>query len=501
MYLQDYAAARGSFSFDVCKVKRTARFKTRMIYSFCGLYNDALDTDSRIWCPDSLLDSYSKNGINAIWIQGVLYRLAHFPFDPSLSQGMDQRIARLKELSERCADYGIKVFLYLNEPRAMEEVFFKKHPTIMGAKRRTLRCMCSSAPEVSEYVRSATESICKAVPQLGGIFVISASENLNNCRAWIMSEDCPQCKKRSISDIASQVCNQISEAAHKANPDLKVIIWDWGWRRPELMDAVEFEAYIKALDPNVIVMSGRERGIPIIKGGVKGEIEDYTLCVTGVGEMARDAWRWAREAGHETAAKVQINNTWECSTIPYLPLFRTVETVIDDVAREGVSHLMLSWTLGGAPSPSIKIVSQKFFETEGDLKQKPDIYASIYRKDADAVKKVTNIFCDAFYEYPFSHGGIYNCPGNSGAANLLYEKETGFHATMTGFAYDDLTQWRCHYPEDVYEGQFEKLCDMWLEGLALLESTDAHELEDIAEAAYIQLRSATNQVCSGKKPR
>jgi len=494
VYLEDIAKARGTFSFEPCTLKRKARFKTRIIYSFCGLYNDALDTDSKSWCPDLLLENYSKNGINGIWIQGILYRLAHFPFEPSLSSEMEKRLERLNELIERCADYGIKVFLYFNEPRAMEEAFFEKHPAIMGAKRRTLRCMCSSAPEVSEYVSSAIESICKSASGLGGIFVISSSENLNNCRAWTMDEECPRCSNRPMSEIASQVCNCISEAAHRVNPDIKVIIWDWGWRRPELMDGTELEKYVKALEPRSIVMSGRERGIPIVKGGIQGEIEDYTLCVTGVGEMAKDAWKWARETNHETAAKLQINNSWECSTIPYLPLFRTVETIVDDVAREGVEHLMLSWTLGGAPSPNIKVISRKFFDTFGADSADDDILASIYGKDAAVVKKATDILCDAFSEFPFAHQGIYTGPANGGAANLLYEKATGFKATMTCFAYDDIDTWRCQYPEDVYEKQFEKMSDMWLDGLKLLEATDACELKDMAEAVYIQLRSGTNQI-------
>jgi len=494
VYLEDCANAIGAFRFEIGKIKRSARFKTRLIYSFCGLYNDALDVDSQIWCPDELLENYSRNGINAIWLQGILYRLALFPFEPSLSEGMDERIARLNSLIERCAEYGIKVFLYLNEPRAMEEVFFEKHPTLMGAKRRTLRCMCSSSKEVEEYVRGAVESLCQSVPKLGGIFVISASENLNNCRAWTMQKSCPRCASKPINEIAARVCNWISESAHRVNPDLKVIIWDWGWRRAELMNASELEAYIKELDSNAIVMSGRERGIPISKGGIPGEIEDYTLCVTGIGEMARDAWRWARESGHETAAKLQINNTWECSTIPYIPLFKTVETIVDEVSKEGVDHLMLSWTLGGAPSPNIKVISRKFFKTEGASEPANKIYASIYGKDADTVRAATDLFCNAFFEYPFSHGGIYKGPANGGVANLLFEKETGFDATMTCFAYDDLTHWRNQYPEDVYEHQFKKMCDMWQQGLELLAPTDATELKDMAEAVYIQLRSSENQI-------
>ncbi|MBQ4527024.1 MAG: hypothetical protein II998_03025 [Clostridia bacterium] len=494
VYLSDVANAKGCFGFDFGKIKRRAKFKTRIIYSFCGLYNDALDSDSTLWCPDSLLDSYSKSGINAIWIQGILYRLAHFPFDPSLSKGMEQRIEKLNILIERASLYGIKIFLYLNEPRAMEEAFFKAHPQIMGAKRRTLRSMCSSAPEVEKYVSDAVESICKSAKNLGGIFMISSSENLNNCRAWMMDEPCPKCANVPMSEIAAKVNNTITKAAHRVNPNLKVIAWDWGWRREELMDGEEVEKFVKSLVPGTIVMSGRERGIPIEKGGIKGEIEDYTLCETGIGEMARDAWRWAAESGNETAAKLQINNTWECSTIPYLPLFKTLEQILSNVEAEGVSHLMLSWTLGGAPSPNIKVASARFFETTGETAEITDVYTSLFGDDAKEVKIATDKFSDAFCEFPFAHQGIYKGPANGGAANLLYDNNTGLTATMTCFAYDDLETWRCQYPEEIYESQFEKMANMWSEGLEALKDVKDKELKAMAEATCIQLQSAANQI-------
>lgn len=493
VHLEDMANAAGSFSFKKCHLKRTAKFKTRLIYSFCGLYNDAADTDSRIWCPDGLLESYSKVGVNAIWIQGILYRLAHFPFEPSLSVGMEERIANINDFIARCKEYGIKVFLYFNEPRAMEEPFFEKHPDIKGAKIRTVRCLCSSSDKVKHYVSEAVESVCRAIPELGGIFTISSSENKNNCRCWTMDEPCPICSQRSLSDVASEINNLVIDAAHRVNPELKVIIWDWGWRREGLMSGEDVEAFIKNLSPGAIVMSGRERGIPIEKGGIKGEIEDYTLCVTGVGEMAKDAWRWARRAGLETAAKLQINNTWECSTIPYLPLFRTVETIVADVEKEGVEHIMLSWTLGGAPSPNIKVISAKFFDTEGDGEVQ-DVYHFLYGSDAPVVKKATDKFCDALSEFPFSHRGVYAGPANGGVANLLFAHATGLEATMTCYSYDDLESWRQQYPEEIFEKQYEKMTSLWGEGLAFIRDVQDEELKNMATAVYIQLQSSENQI-------
>ena len=69
--------------------------------------------------PEGLLREYAESGVNGIWLQAVLYKLVEFPFDPSLSDGREKRIERLRELIGLCARHGLKVYLYLNEPRAM----------------------------------------------------------------------------------------------------------------------------------------------------------------------------------------------------------------------------------------------------------------------------------------------------------------------------------------------------------------------------------------------
>ena len=57
-------------------------------------------------------------------LRGVLFQLSEFPFDKNLSAGFEQRLERLRKFTERLDKYGIKLFLYLNEPRTMPEEFF-----------------------------------------------------------------------------------------------------------------------------------------------------------------------------------------------------------------------------------------------------------------------------------------------------------------------------------------------------------------------------------------
>jgi hypothetical protein len=89
--------------------------------------------------------------------------------------------------------------------------------------------------------------------------------------------------------------------------------------------------------------------------------------------------------------------------------------------------------------------------------------------------------------------------------NLLFEKATGYAATMIGFPYDDLDSWRGnHYPEDIFEEQFRKLSVGWADVIEQLKLarriiTDENaaaltDLMNVSEAAYCHFRSTYLQI-------
>src|SRR2546423_1417215 len=80
----------------------------------------------------SPLPSLAASGVNGVWLQAVLYRLAPFPWDLALSEHYQERQHNLRELVERAKKHGIGVYLYLNEPRAMPGSFFARHPELRG---------------------------------------------------------------------------------------------------------------------------------------------------------------------------------------------------------------------------------------------------------------------------------------------------------------------------------------------------------------------------------
>jgi hypothetical protein len=205
---------------------------------------------------------------------------------------------------------------------------------------------------------------------------------------------------------------------------------------------------------------------------------------------------------------VQINNTWELSAVPYLPVMNLVAAHCDHLSRAGVNGLMLSWSLGGYPSPNLQI-AKRVMELPNIRQDQilADLALQRYGRGGIADRDgfdAWRCFSEAFETYPFNVTVVYRCPVQFGPANLLWAKPTGYKSTMIGFPYDDLTGWRGPYPSHIFAGQFEKLSLEWKAGLRLLEQvvrrapparqSDAKADLRYAKAAYCHFQSTANQV-------
>ena len=466
------------FEYSVPNISREGKeiFKTRMIYAFSGLYQHAFDVPSEVYLPDEQLEAYRALGVNGIWTQGMLSGLVEFPFEPSISAGCAERLARMRKMTERLAKYGIKLYLYINEPRYMPLSFFEKHPDIKGHERNEGAALCTSTEKVRNYIRDSIEKICREVPLIGGFFMITRSENLTNC--YSHSGDinvectCPRCSKRSVPEVISELINTVADAAHSVSGDIKVFAWGWAWRGFS-------EEIIRRLRKDVILLAQSELDVPFEIGGVRGNVVDYSMSIIGPGDKAKSEWSVAKECGLEVGAKVQISTTWEASTVPAIPVSPLIDDHIRGLLDEGVEHLMLSWTLGGYPCNNIATAAKYFYE----------------KSCSDApVYEAEKLFAEAFREFPFHMNTLYKGPQNAGPSNPLFPAPSGYKATMTCFAYDDLERWRSIYPVDIFEDQFRKLCEGWERGLALIDEADESEVAVMARAAYCIFKSSYDQI-------
>jgi hypothetical protein len=204
---------------------------------------------------------------------------------------------------------------------------------------------------------------------------------------------------------------------------------------------------------------------------------------------------------------MQVNCTWELSALPYLPVMNLVAQHCNNVVEAGNDGLMLSWTLGGYPSPNLELVDQFF----GNHK-KPEIQDALTevaaaRYGRAAIRDILqawSTFSEAYAEFPYDSGMLYLAPMQVGPANPLYLKPTGYAATMVGIPYDAVDLWRGPYPAAVFADQFLKVASRWLEGLNIwreaiqktpagLYRTNLEEDLRLAEAALFHFKSVANQ--------
>lgn len=475
--------------------------KERFASSYSAKYSGALLDDELSDYPIEYLERLKGVGIKGIWISDTLRNLAEFPFDPSLSPDYKIRVANLKKLTERCAKMDIGVYLYINEPRSLPDDFFVKYPDLRGQKTdEGTYCLCTSNKTVLDYIYNAIKSLSESVPLLKGIMTITMSENPTHCysRRWGETEklhtECPRCSKRKPEEIVSELNNTIARGLKDGNGKTKLITNAWGWRDfRELSDDNAVFRCIDALDTDIEVLCVSEYAKEFVRGGVKGIVEDYSISVVGPGEFSKTLLSYAKSKGHNIWTKLQLNNSWECSGVPYLPVFDLMLEHIENVKQLKVDGIMTGWSLGGYPGGALALCNSACGKDKFDDKV---WYQTIYGDSADIVKKAVGIFSNAFREYPFSVDSIYFGGHNLGCGNIWDLQKQNRKSTMVCFTFDDYETYVKPYGIDIYINQLQKLTTEWLKGIELLKENTGNyaynELLRCAIGAYCHLKSSYN---------
>lgn len=473
----------------------------KFCYSYFALYGDPLLDNAVDSFPPGYLARLAETGVNGVWLHAVLYKLAPFPWEPGLSAGYQGRLRNLRTLVERLSKQGLKVFLYMNEPRAMPFRFFERNRALKGAVEGDHAALCTSLPEVREYLARSIETVCRAVPDIGGFFTITASENFTHCWSHGGGGACPRCRERPAAEVVAEASGAIWEGIRAADSPAKLIVWDWGWDDRWAPEA------IRKLPDGVSFMSVSEWRLPIERGGVKTEVGEYSISAVGPGPRATAHWKIARERGLSIVAKIQAGNTWELSTVPYIPALSNVARHVENLRKAGVKDLMLGWTLGGFPSPNLEVAGEVLAGGSAEDAMKKVATRRFGDDLAPKVIQAWTRFSQAFSEFPYHGGVVYNAPQQVGPANLLWFEPTGYSSTMVGFPYDDLRGWCAVYPPEVFIAQFEKVAGGFESALQDLRRESAplwkregraHRKEfqrecAVAEAAGIHFRSVANQ--------
>ncbi|MBL8227995.1 MAG: hypothetical protein JNL98_05945 [Bryobacterales bacterium] len=482
----------------------TARetWRTRFLYSYFALYGDPLMEGDAAGLPDGYLDRAASNGMTGVWIQGVLNTLAPSALFPEFGEGWQTRLRNLAALVRRAAQFGIRVYLYLNEPRAMPAVFFDKYPEIRGTRFQDIYAMCTSTERVRNWLRESIAHVFREVPDLGGVFTITMSENHTNCfshgGAWgdrdPVAKDCPRCSKRSGDDAIAEFVRTLSDGIRQHSATAEILSYDWGWGTPLAT------RLIPKLPGDTGVISISEWSQPVSRGGVNTSVGEYSMSVVGPGSRAALSWKLAKERGLASIAKTQFNNTWEISAVPYIPVLPLVLEHCENLAKAGIQGVMASWTCGGYPSPNLRAASAYALEPRPTKEEILQTEATrIYGAgNAQPAVRAWNIFSNAFQNFPYGVS-IYVLPVQHGPANPLRLRPTGLKPGMILFPYDAYSSWRGAYPPATVHQLMAKLAGEWQQGVRILQTMAAAGKEArlelaIARTCHSHFESVANQI-------
>lgn len=474
-------------------------FEIRMVSSYCAEFGDPLMDPTLSSFPEGLFAQLSDVGVNALWLHTVLNTLVQPEGDFPGSADASKRIEGLNKLVKRAAKFGIGIYLYMNEPRGMDFAFFKSVPErkiFEGVKEADYSAMCTSSVQVRQWLSSSLKNVFKNTPGLAGIFTITGSENLTSCISHRNQHECVRCKERSYSEIMIELISAMEKGVKAGNPNANVLVWDWGW------DDQYAEEIIKGLPKSCWLMSVSEWSLPIVRDGINSIVGEYSISSVGPGPRALEHWKFAHQAGIKTLAKVQVNSSWEMAAIPAVPAMNLVAQHAENLSKESVNGVMLSWSLGGYPSANIDLFQSY---QSGRMKESLKSLAIKYygEKAAPFIQKAWTEFSDGFHEFPYHIETVYNGPHNMGPANPFYLTPSNMKSTMVGIPYDDLKSWNTVFPNDIFANQYNKVSEGFSRGCRTLEegikSLDINDREKLdlelirARAVQIHFASAANQ--------
>ena len=486
---------------------------------------------------DRELAGIAKSGFNAIWVHGLLRNIVKSEVFPEFGKYSARHQKNMNELIVRAAKYGIKVFIYMQPPRAIWEgdAFWKKHAGIGGCIEESpahdesiikLRSLCTSTDKVRKYLKNSSAELAKKLPGLGGVILITASEYPSHCWARrgricdamghyhdFKATDCPRCAKRKPGEIVNEIIQNVRDGIKSVDKAVEVIAWNWSWNAYEQDPSPEI---IKNLPEDVIYMADFERGSKKKILGKDHPIDEYSLSFSGPSERFSKSTTCAKKAGLGIMTKLQFGTTHELATVPNIPLIANVFDKASYVRDNKISGFMGCWNFGNMLTANTAAFN--YFLTGKEHRTKKlalEAFASEYIPGCDAKKAASAwmTFSKAMDNYPFSIPFLYASPINYTLAFGIKPEQSddvpcGRSWLMDKTRGDSLEASLGPYTLDEVIKGLEKLSKEWKKGLEIFtasveSSRSKHAKEELntATVCYHVFRSAWNTYRAWKLTR
>jgi len=482
---------------------------------------------------DERLKAIADAGFTGVWLHGEIRQLVATKLFKDHQASVDKAQNALRLLCQRAEAFGLGIWLYFTEPLGLlaSDPFWKTHlelaghettiPPLMDFTEKDPRlALCSSTPQVNDYLREGFTKLFEAIA-LEGVILVTTSEHVSNCWAHVLSTpenysvsaeafwaetcNCPRCEKLGPLEVISNIIDTINIAIISVRPDAKVVAWDWSWN---MHFTPPYKEIIERLAPNVILMGDFERGL--IKPDDPGSMfEDYTMMYPGPNNRFRG--EVALTAGsRDMLAILRINTTFELATVPNLPLMVSMLRKYAYLHEAKISGAMATWNIGCFINTLNVFAFDKFCKNPGQYHERE--WLESLATDYFGPSANTSLIVDGWYgfqdggsHYPINGNKfIYFSPTSYALAYPLFSKfankPMGLSAIEQVEYGDRLEDSLLHLQLEDVVNALKNLSTKWLaatipygQGLSTAENKQSAENElGVAIVAGCSFRSAYN---------
>ena len=382
VHVEDRILATGGPFLPVGKIRRTPFIKTRISRCFFGpIKRPPLNRDELLddidYYPEEYLNRLTHEGINGLWLS-IEFRDFPSRFFPRHGQDAARRIDKLRRTAAKCARYGIKLYLFCNEPMGfgydsytlpMQEL--EANPSFKGMESGGVTYFCTSSEEGRQYIEECTHYLFSNVPDLGGLICIASGEGPTNCYSdhWnFAGNNCPRCSQREPWQVYREMAEAFLRGIKGASPSAEFICWLY---TPIVNDSRQlskerkFEIYrqIAAHMPKDVILQMNFESNGVVKQlGRQQTAYDYWLAWPGPSDVFRDCAQSAiAGAGARSSAKIQVGCSHENAAIPFMPVPGSLYRKYRAMKELGVSAVMQCWYFGNYPGLMNKAAGELSF--------------------------------------------------------------------------------------------------------------------------------------------
>ena len=429
--LEDQICAAAGKALMPCSMRKKPFVKHRISRCFFGptyrppFFIDELTNDIDYY-PEEYLNKLAHEGVNGLWLT-VYLRDYPTAIMPGHGKDAEKRYAKLKQVAQKCLAYGIRIYLFMSEPKIWGTEYFTLpesdaalHPELIGFHIRKWGFFCTSTDAGKQYFRDTVGGLFSHVPELGGIINIMYGEDNGCCVSSHQiygetpeNEYCPRCSKRTSEEVHAELASVINETMRKYNPDAEYIGWFYApGQKDGSHQSERLRSIAEAFPEDCTFMLNFESGGKLEQLGKERRIQDYSLAYVGPSKLFADSTK----RNGKTGAKLQVGCSHEDASVPFIPVPENLYDKYHFMKENGVTAAMQCWYFGNYPGLMNRAAGALSFLPfkENAMEFLEELARPEWRKDAPEVAAAWHEFSMAYRNFPGNiafewYGPLHNC--------------------------------------------------------------------------------------------